>query len=120
MKSGKLLVYNTHGTYGREDDAYGALLASNSALAKGMEVSMILSDDGVCMAKKNQDPGTIGLPNNLDDLQDFAELDGALYVIREHLEERGIKQSELVEEARIIPIADVVGLMQEHDISLTF
>lgn len=120
MKSGKLLVYNTHGTYGRDDDAYGALLAANSALAKGFEVSMILIDDGTCMATAKQDSTKIGLPNNLEDLQDFIDLDGALYVVKESLEERGIAKEELVEEAQIIILADVPGIIEEHDISLTF
>ena len=120
MKSETLLIYNTHGTYGRDDDAYGALLASNSALAKGLEVSLILVDDGACMAKANQDTAKIGLPNNLEDLQDFIDLDGALYVVKESLEERGIGNNELIENAQVISLADVPGLIEKHDVSLTF
>lgn len=120
MKSGKLLIYTTHGTYGRDDDAYGAILASNTALAKGMHVSLVLTDDGVCMGKKNQNTAKIGLPNNLEDLQDFVDLDGNLYIIKESLEERGIGEDELVEHARVIPMSDMVALVNEHDISLTF
>jgi sulfur relay (sulfurtransferase) DsrF/TusC family protein len=120
MKSSKLLIYNSHGTYGRDDDAYGALLASNSALAKGMEVSLILVDDGVCMAKANQDTAKIGLPNNLEDIGDLIDLDGVLYVVKECLEERGIANEELIEDAKVITFADIPALIEQHDISLTF
>jgi tRNA 2-thiouridine synthesizing protein D len=116
----KLLIYATHGTYGRDDDAYGALLAANSALAKGLEVTMVLVEDGVAMAKSGQDPSGLGVPNNLDELGDFTELGGRLTAVREHLEERGIGEGELIDDAEVVALADVVGLIAEHDISLTF
>lgn len=120
MKSGKLLIYGTHGTYGRDDDAYGTLLAANSALAKGMEVSIVLVDDGVAMSKKNQNTAKVGMPNNLDDFEDFFALDGILYVVKESLEERGIGEEEIIEEAKPISISDVGNIIEEHNISLTF
>ena len=120
MKSQKLLIYNSHGTYGRDDDAYGALLASNGALAMGMEISLVLVDDGVCMAKANQNTGKIGLPNNLEDIQDLIDLEGALYVVNESLEERGIGKEELIDGAQVITLTDIPGLIEQHDISLTF
>ena len=120
MVSASLLIYTTHGTYGRDDDAYGALLAANNALAKGLRVSLVLVEDGVCMAKAGQDPSRIGLPNNLGDLQDFIDLEGDLLVVTESLEERGIRGEELIPEARIITLKDLPGLILTHDISLTF
>ncbi len=120
MKSGKLLIYATHGTYGRDDDAYGALLASNSALAKGLEVTLVLVDDGVAMAKGNQNTAKIGLPNNLEDMQDLIDLDGRLVVVGESMEERGIAASELIEGAEVVSLSDLVNVIMEHDIFLTF
>ncbi len=120
MAMKKLLIYATHGTYGRDDDAYGAMLAANAALAKGMEVTMVLVEDGVAMAKAGQDPSRLGVPNNLDEMADYIELGGRLVLVREHLEERGIGEGELIDDCEIIPLAGVVGLLEEHDISLTF
>lgn len=120
MVSGSMLIYATHGTYGRDDDAYGALLAANNALAKGFRVSLLLVEDGVCLAMSGQDPSRIGLPNNLDDLQDLMDLEGDLLVLRESMEERGIREEELIPEARTITLADLPGLIMTHDISLTF
>ena len=69
MNKNSLLLFVTHGTYGRDDDAFGAMLAANSALAKGVDVGIILMEDGVAMAKKGQDPNGIGLPNNLNEIR---------------------------------------------------
>ena len=55
MGLNSVLIYATHGTYGRDDDAYGTMLAANAALAKGMDVTLVLVDDGVAMATKGQD-----------------------------------------------------------------
>jgi tRNA 2-thiouridine synthesizing protein D len=115
-----MLIYATHGTYGRDDDTYGALLAANAALAKGMEVTMLLVEDGVAMAKAGQDPSALGVPNNLDELGDFTELGGRLVVVKEHMEERGIGESELVEGAEVVFLKDIVSLIEGHSLSLTF
>ena len=56
----KLLIYATHGTYGRDDDAYGAMLAANAALAKGLDVILVLVEDGVAMAKAGHSRGAPG------------------------------------------------------------
>ena len=116
----KLLIYATHGTYGRDDDAYGAMLAANAALAKGLDVILVLVEDGVAMAKAGQDTAGLGLPNNLDDLGDFAELGGRLVIVEEHLEERGIGKGELIEGCEFTPLAGVAGLVAETDVTLTF
>ena len=128
MAMKKLLIYATHGTYGRDDDAYGAMLAANAALAKGMEVTIVLVEDGVAMAKAGQDPSRLGVPNNLDEMADYVlqhfpsalRVGGRLVLVREHLEERGIGEGELIDDCEIIPLAGVAGLLEEHDISLTF
>jgi predicted peroxiredoxin len=120
MKTNSVLIYCTHGTYGRDDDVYGAILQANHALARGMNVTFVLVEDGVLMSKKGQNPAKIGLPNTLDELHDFIELGGTLLVIKESLEERGITNEEIVEGAEITPFLDVVDLIEQNKISLTF
>ena len=119
MTMTSLLIYNTHGTYGRDDDAFGALMAANSALAKGLGTTLLLVDDGVLMAKKGQDTGKIGLPNNLHDLQDFMDLDGRLVVTRECMEKRGISEDELFEGAEMVSLKDIPGILEDHTVSIT-
>ena len=72
------------------------------------------------LSKKNQNPSKIGLPNNLDEIKDFIELGGKLIVIKESLEERGVKDSEIIDGAEIIPFLDIVDLIEKNEISLTF
>ena len=120
MVSNSLLIFCTHGTYGRDDDLYGALLASNTSLAKGMKVALVLLEDGVLASKKNQNPGKIGLPNTLNEIQDFIDLGGKLIVDQNSLEERGVSKKEIVDNAEIIPFNDVTDVIENHSISLTF
>ena len=118
MTGGPILILVTHGTYGRDDEAYGALLAANSILAKGMEATIALLDDGVYMAKTGQQPQR--MPNNLTELQDFIDLGGTLLCIKESLETRGLSQEELVPDATIIPLTGLLSVIETHPLSLTF
>ena len=120
MKTSSVLVYCTHGTYGRDDDAYGALLQANHAIARGMSVTMVLVEDGVLLCKKGQNPSKFGLPNNLDEIKDFIELGGKLLVIKESLEQRGVHQDEIIEGAEITPFFDIVDHIEKNEITLTF
>ncbi len=120
MAARSVLVYCVHGTYGRDDDGYGAMLMTNAALAKGMDVTLVLADDGVAMAVAAQDTTRIGLPNNLEEVQNTFDLGGRLLVVKESLAERGIEEDELVEEAEVIDAQEVSSLIMEHDVSMTF
>lgn len=115
-----LLLYTTHGTYGRDDDGFGACLAANSTLAKGLDVTFLLIGDGVALTKSDQNPNSIGLPNNSNEIRDFLNLGGRLIVIQESLEERGIKKEELVDDVEILTLNDVNSLIENHDLILTF
>ena len=48
------------------------------------------------------------------------ELGGKLVVIKESIEERGVKVNELIEGAEITPFLDIVDLVEQNEISLTF
>ena len=120
MPARSILVQCGHGTYGRDDDAYGALLAANAALAKGLDVTLVLIDDGVLMAKLGQDPSGVGLPNNLDGINDLLELGGRLVVVGESLRERGLGKEDIVEGAQVLTLAQLVPLIEEHSVTLTF
>jgi predicted peroxiredoxin len=120
MKTISLLIYCTHGTYGRDDDAYGALLQANHSVARGMNVVLVLVEDGVLLSKKGQNPSKLGLPNNFDEINDFIELGGKIVVIKESLEQRGVNKDEIVDGAEIIPFLDIIDLIEQYEITLTF
>jgi len=120
MVASSILMYCVHGTYGRDDDGYGAMLMVNAGLAKGMDITLVLADDGVAMAMEAQDTAKTGLPNNLDETRDTFDLGGRILVVRESLAERGIREDELIDDAVVIPASGVAALMIENDVTLTF
>jgi predicted peroxiredoxin len=120
MKSGSLVVFCTHGTYGRNDDLYGALLLSNASLAKGLKVSLIMTEDGVYACKKNQQTNKIGYPNNLDEINDFIELGGKLLVDEHSLQERGLSKDGILENSKVIGLKTIEEIVCKNSISLTF
>jgi sulfur relay (sulfurtransferase) DsrF/TusC family protein len=116
----KVLISVIHGTYGHQDDNYGALLLANGILSKGGETTIYLKGDGVYLAVKNQDPNDIGFPNNLDELGDFLELGGEMKVDKRSLNSRGLLQGDLVEDAQVIDDDKIMDLLTEHDLIVNF
>ena len=115
-----VLFLITRGTYGRFDDALGAILVANPALAKKQAVTMLLVGNGVYLAMKGQEPSDIFLPNNLPEVSDFIKLGGQILVHRESMEKRGIGKDELIEDIELIENNRVVIEIERHDQCLTF
>jgi sulfur relay (sulfurtransferase) DsrF/TusC family protein len=116
----KVLISVIHGTYGHQDDNYGALLLANGILSKGGEATLYLKGDGVYLAIKNQNPNDIGFPNNLDELSDFVDLGGAVKLDRKSLSERGLVEDDLVKDVEIIETENFLDLLAEHDLIVDF
>ena len=119
-KRKRTLILLSHGTYGHDDDAYGAMLVINAILAMGSEAALLLRDDGVYMALKGQDPNEIGQENNLKQLADLVDLGGKIFVFGPSLETRGIDRSELIDEITIIERTELVKILKEHELFLNF
>lgn len=115
-----VLFLITRGTYGRFDDAYGAILVANPALAKQQAVTMLLIGNGIYLAMKDQEPSDIFLPNNLPEISDFIELGGRILVDRRSMEKRGIGRDELIEDIELIEDGRLVTEIERHNVSLTF
>jgi sulfur relay protein TusB/DsrH len=115
-KKKRTLVILSHGTYGHNDDAYGAMLVINAILAMGSEASLLLREDGVYMALKGQDPNEIGLEDNLKQISDLLDLGGKVYVLGPSLEARAIERPELIDDITIIGREDLVKVLEEHDL----
>ncbi len=116
----RTLLILSHGTYGHDDDAYGALLVINAVLAKGQEASLLLKDDGAYLALKGQDPNEIGLENNLKQISDLIDLGGKVYALRQSLEERDLERSELIDDITVIGQEDLIEVLDQHDLYMTF
>jgi|Deesub1362B_J571_1020462.scaffolds.fasta_scaffold00013_114 tRNA 2-thiouridine synthesizing protein D len=112
-----ILLCLTIGPYGHED-AFAAIALGNAILARDMDISIVLRDNGVYVAHKNQDPSKIGVPNNLDLLQDFIELGGKVYVSEEDMRARGLTKNDLISGVELI--SSYLELIESHDVILTF
>ena len=115
-----VLIFLTRGTYGRYDDGFSAIQMGNAALAMEMPATMILLDDGVYFAVRGQNPKSLGLPNNINYVEDFLELEGRLLALRSSLEKRGLGEDDLVEGIQIIDSPRLPRELASHRVSLTF
>jgi len=115
-----VLFMLTRGTYGRFDDVYGAILVANATLAKQQGATMLLVNDGIYLAMKNQDPSRISLGSNLPEISDFHELGGRLLAHRGSIEKRGVETTDLIDGVEIIEDDRIVLEIERHGVSLTF
>ena len=107
----KIMISLVHGTYGHQDDGFGAVQLANAILARGGEVTLFLRSDGVYLIVKGQDPNDLGLPSNLDELADFIELGGVIKTVKEAVEERGLKKEDLINDHELIEWNEVIDLL---------
>jgi sulfur relay (sulfurtransferase) DsrF/TusC family protein len=115
-----VLFMMTRGTYGRFDDVYGAILVANATLAKQQGATMILINDGIYLAIKDQEPSRIALASNLPEISDFLELGGRLLAHRDSVERRGVEPADFIEGVDIIEDERIVLEIERHSVSLTF
>ncbi|MFQ6050970.1 MAG: DsrH/TusB family sulfur metabolism protein [Candidatus Hydrothermarchaeota archaeon] len=115
-----LLILITHGTYGYIDDVLGSIYVGNAAIAKQQKATIILMGDGVYCAVKHQNPEDIHLPNNLEIISDFLELQGTLYALKSSLEKRGLSIEDLIDGVKLIENRELVKEIENHNLILTF
>ena len=115
-----VLFMMTRGTYGRYDDVYGAILVANAALAKQQGATMLLINDGIYLALKDQEPSRIALASNLPEISDFHELGGRLLAHRGSVEKRGVGPADLIDGVEFIEDERIVLEIERHNVSLTF
>jgi sulfur relay (sulfurtransferase) DsrF/TusC family protein len=115
-----VLFMMTRGTYGRFDDVYGAILLANATLAKQQGATMLLINDGIYLALKDQEPARISLSSNLPEISDFHELGGRLLAHSESIEKRGIEPADFIDGVEIIEDDRIVLEIERHSVSLTF
>ena len=115
----KIGVIITRPPYGLED-AFAAARLSLSVLANGGESPVFLMEDGVLNARTAQDSDAIGLPSNLEALEDLLGMGGEVYCVREHLREWAIDNSELLDGIGIVSLEKAAELIDGCDGIVTF
>ena len=99
MKS--ILIVVDKAPYGYED-TFSAFYVSIACINKGMQADVLLLGDGVYAAIKGQKPGgTVNYPN-VGELSYLIFPESKILVHSHSMEERSIKEEDLVEAAQVI------------------
>ena len=110
-----------HGTIEEQDDTI--LWISHMVKDAGADISILLRGNAVNYGVKGQDASGLSfgdvkldVPPTLDtDVSNLIAAQVPTYVVREDLEDRGIRQDELADGLQVIGRGDVADLYDSHD-----
>ncbi len=122
-----ILIVVRRGPYGSFQGAEG-IRHANGGLSMGFRPVFVLIDDGVYMAKADQDPGDspwLSMGQTLEELvarglYENKERPAEFYAEKESLAKRGLDESDLVEGLGIINHKKVSELMASNHLQLIF
>ena len=109
-----LCVIIRHPAYGRED-AYAAIRMASVGNMYGLPSDLILCEDGVWNAVKDQWSETIEMHSNEENFIHAVESGAKVYVDAEALEERGLTLDDLVDGIEVVPCERIAEFILEHD-----
>jgi sulfur relay (sulfurtransferase) DsrF/TusC family protein len=122
-----ILMVVRHGPYGGFQAAE-ALRHANGSLSLGFRPIVVLIDDGVYLARTDQDPGQSGwlsLGATLEEiiargLYEKKDAPGEFYVDSDSLRQRGLNPEDLVEGLEPIDHGKISDLMARYRLQLIF
>ena len=113
----KMCVVIYESPYGREKP-YTALRFALTAIVDGHEVTMVLLQDAIFVAKKTQNPAEY--PNHLEYLENAISEGLKVIVCGVCCQARGIKQEELAEGCKIVGMHEIVEAVADNEKTITF
>lgn len=113
----KFTVIITTAPYGQER-AYSALRFALTSLLEDIEINIFLLEDGVYVAKNNQNPAEV--PNYLEYLENCIEAGAVVKVCGPCCKARGLSESDLIEGVQLATMHDLVAFVKESDKVITF
>jgi sulfur relay (sulfurtransferase) DsrF/TusC family protein len=122
-----ILIVIRHGPYGGFQAAEG-LRHANGAMSLGFRPIVVVVDDGVYLAKADQNPGQsdwLSLSGTLEEivargLYEKKDAPAEFYVEEESLLKRGLDQGQLVEDLELVDHQKVSELMATNRLQLIF
>jgi sulfur relay (sulfurtransferase) DsrF/TusC family protein len=127
MNKKDVLIVIRHGPYSSFQAAEG-LRHANGAISLGFRPIVVLVDDGVYLAKADQNPGQsswLSLSGTLEEivargLYENKEAPAEFYAEKESLLKRGLDQEQLVEDLELIDHQMVSELLAVNRLQLVF
>ena len=113
------LVLITKPPYGLEEAFAGLRLALAFAV-NGMKTTIVMMEDGVYNAVKDQKAEAIEMPSNIDATKDLFEFEVNVFAVKEDLASRGIPENRVFEGVNVISGSELKKLATEHDVITTF
>ena len=122
-----ILIVIRKGPYGSFQAAEG-LRHANGAISLGFRPIVVLADDGVYLAKTDQDPGQgpwLSLGDTLEEiiargLYEKKDAPAEFYVEKESLAARGLDPEDLVEDLEPVDSRKVSELLSANSLQLIF
>jgi tRNA 2-thiouridine synthesizing protein C len=115
-----LLVLITKAPYGLEEAFAGARLALGGKVSGLMETSnILLMGDGTLNALVGQNPEAVGMPSNLEALQDIMDLDGEIYCVKEDLRQR-VGDQKVLDGVKLVSWEEARAVVRAHQLVSTF
>jgi tRNA 2-thiouridine synthesizing protein D len=115
-----LLVLITKPPYGSEDAFAGARLALGGKVSGLMDnSSILLIGDGTLNVLEAQVPGAVGMPSNLEALQDVLDLDGQVYCVEPDLRRRA-GDMKVLDGIKLISWEEAREIVKAHQLVNTF
>ena len=107
-----ITVIISQAPYGRER-AYTALRFALTALLEGEDVKIFLIEDGVYLAKRDQDPDEV--PNHLELLKQCIEQGAEVKACGPCSKARGLSEDDFIDGVEIATMHDLVSWVKESD-----
>lgn len=115
-----ILILATKAPYGTEDFFAGARLAL-AMLASGSisRSTVLMVGDGTLNAVAAQNPGAIGMPSNVEAINDLTDFEGEVFVLEDDLKAR-VGDMPIVEGVKSISWEKARELIFDHELVTTF
>lgn len=114
MAIGNQCIIIRHPSYGRED-AFAAIRMAIIGQNSDLPTSLILCEDGVWNAMRDQWSEAIEMPSNEEQLMDALQAGVRVYVDEGSLEERDLTTDDLIEGVTVVPCDDMADVVLSHD-----
>ena len=115
-----IAVMVTKPPYGTEE-GFAGLRLSLAMLVSGLveRSTVLLVGEGTLNAVASQEPEVIGMPSNLEAIEDLVDFDAEIYCVEEDLRENA-GDAEVTEMVKVIPWEEARRILDEHQLVTTF